>query len=203
MPLQGVDALFGMVNREINLNVPSDLRPLLSQYDFGVAQLLDRLAGMTDEEYLWEPVTGCWSIRPRTESQSNAPVGGDWVLDLSRPEPDPPPFTTIAWRLTHLSSSLAARADYTTGSRSLTRDDLVIARTAAGAIEYFRSASSQWKNALESAGDEHIHEVGYSQLPWGLDPQMPFIEIAWWVNKELIQHGAEVATLRDLYRAMQ
>jgi hypothetical protein len=23
-----------------------------------------RLAGLTDEEYLWEPVTGCWTIRP-------------------------------------------------------------------------------------------------------------------------------------------
>lgn len=186
----------------MSLNVPPDLRPLMSQYAFGVEQLLERLVGMSDEEYLWEPAPECWSIRPREASQTNAPAGsGDWVLDLSRPEPDPPPFTTIAWRLTHLSSSLAARADYTVGTKSLTRDDLVIAQTANDAIEYFRSASSQWQHALESAGEDHVHEVGYSQLPWGLDPQLPFIEIAWWVNKELLHHGAEVAVLRDLYRA--
>lgn len=185
------------------MTTPTDLQPLLSQYTFGVEQLLDRLVGMSDEEYLWEPVEGCWSIRPRSEARSNAPVGGNWIMDLSRPEPDPPPFTTIAWRMTHLSSSLAARADHTNGTRSVTRDDLVIARTAEEAIEYFRLASSQWQGALESAGEEHVHEVGYSQLPWGLDPQLPFIEIAWWVNKELIHHGAEIALLRDLYRASQ
>jgi hypothetical protein len=30
-------------------------------------QLRPRLDGLTDEEYLWEPVPGCWSIRGRTD----------------------------------------------------------------------------------------------------------------------------------------
>ena len=33
------------------------------------------------------------------------------------------------------------------------------------------------------------------------DPEDPFIEAVWWVNQELLHHGAEVALLRDLYRA--
>ncbi len=28
-------------------------------------QLRPRLAGLTDEEYLWEPVAGSWNVRPR------------------------------------------------------------------------------------------------------------------------------------------
>jgi hypothetical protein len=28
-------------------------------------QLRPRLDGLTDEEFLWEPVPGCWSVRPR------------------------------------------------------------------------------------------------------------------------------------------
>jgi hypothetical protein len=35
----------------------------------------------------------------------------------------------------------------------------------------------------------------------GLDPQIPFIGIIRWTNRELIHHLAEVALLRDLYAA--
>ena len=37
----------------------------------------------------------------------------------------------------------------------------------------------------------------------GSDPEEPFIDIAWWVNQEVLHHGAEIALLRDLYRAGQ
>ncbi len=30
-------------------------------------QLRPRLSGLTDEEYLWEPVAGCWNLRRRGE----------------------------------------------------------------------------------------------------------------------------------------
>jgi len=39
--------------------------------------------------------------------------------------------------------------------------------------------------------------------PDGSDPEEPFIEIVWWVNQELLHHGAEIALLPDLYRARQ
>jgi hypothetical protein len=31
---------------------------------------------------------------------------------------------------------------------------------------------------------------------------VPFIEIVWWVNQEVLHHGAEIALLRDLFRAL-
>jgi len=33
-----------------------------------------------------------------------------------------------------------------------------------------------------------------------LEEVNPIIEIVWWVNQELLHHGAEIALLRDLYR---
>jgi hypothetical protein len=27
------------------------------------------------------------------------------------------------------------------------------------------------------------------------------VDIVWWVNQEILHHGAEIALLRDLYRA--
>ena len=35
--------------------------------DYAWQRLLDRFEGLTDEEYLWEPVPGCWTVRPGPE----------------------------------------------------------------------------------------------------------------------------------------
>jgi hypothetical protein len=46
-----------------------------------------RLTGVGDEEYLWEPAPGAWSIRRRGEAASSRPFGpGEWVLDRGDPE---------------------------------------------------------------------------------------------------------------------
>ena len=34
-----------------------------------------------------------------------------------------------------------------------------------------------------------------------MDPDLPFVDIAWWMNRELIAHGSDIATVRDLYAA--
>ncbi len=85
-------------------------RELVEQLDWHWrVQLRPRLEGLTDAEYLWEPVPGCWSIRPRGEAVSAMAAGaGDWVADIEFPEPDPAPVTTIAWRLGHISIGLFA-----------------------------------------------------------------------------------------------
>src|SRR4051812_8161643 len=65
-------------------------------------QLRPRLEGLSDAEYYWEPVPS-WSIRHRGEGA--APVlggSGPHAVEFPPPDPDPPPFTTIAWRLAHV-----------------------------------------------------------------------------------------------------
>ena len=65
--------------------------------------LRPRLDGLGDEEYLWEPAPGAWSVRPRGTSTAPVQAGsGAFTVDFAYPEPDPPPVTTIAWRLAHL-----------------------------------------------------------------------------------------------------
>ncbi|MFB7310340.1 DinB family protein [Streptomyces sp. NPDC056192] len=200
---------------------PPRLIPLLQQFDFARGRLADRMTGpvmdsgngtdvevasMTDEEYLWEPVPGCWSVRRRAAGPgpgATVLVGaGDWGRDSAQPpHPTPPPFTTLAWRLSHLSELLALRADHSNGSHTLTRDDYVVAGHAAGAIAAFESAATAWREALLGADDAALDTVGHSTYPHGSDPEDPFIETVWWVNQELLHHGAEIALIRDLFRA--
>ncbi|MFE4956412.1 DinB family protein [Streptomyces sp. NPDC056653] len=202
---------------------PPRLIPLLQQFDFARGRLADRMTGpvmdsgngtdvevasMTDEEYLWEPVPGCWSVRQRAAGPgpgATVLVGaGDWGRDTTPPpHPTPPPFTTLAWRLSHLSELLALRADHTIGSHTLTRDDYVVAGDAAGAIAAFEAAATAWREALLGADDAALDTVGHSTYPHGSDPEDPFIETVWWVNQELLHHGAEIALIRDLFRAQR
>lgn len=51
--------------------------------------------------------------------------------------------------------------------------------------------------------DDALDQVGRSSYPDGSDPENALIDVVWWVNQELLHHGAEIALLRDLYRARQ
>ncbi|QFR02314.1 DinB family protein [Streptomyces phaeolivaceus] len=60
---------------------------LLEQFDQAREMAGVRLTGLGDEEYLWEPVPGCWSIRRREEATTPRAFGpGEWVLDLGAPD---------------------------------------------------------------------------------------------------------------------
>ncbi|MHB8219245.1 MAG: hypothetical protein ACYDHU_02820 [Acidimicrobiales bacterium] len=50
---------------------------------------------------------------------------GDWQLDFELNPLEPPPITTIAWRLGHLTSGIAGRWEWTFGSRRRPPEDLV------------------------------------------------------------------------------
>lgn len=184
------------------MTTPARLLPLCDQYDFALDRLCTRLVGLSDDEYLWEPVTDCWSVRPRGRQRTMLAIGsGAWVLEQERPSPDPAPFPTIAWRVCHLAMGLTLRADYTVGSHSLDEQQIVIPAIATAAIELLATAGAAWRTVLEMATDADLDQVGRSQFPWGLDPELPLLDICWWVNQEVLHHGAEIALMRDLYHA--
>jgi hypothetical protein len=202
------------------METPPRLTPLLEQFDWGCLRLLNRMTGpevdsgngspipaslMTDEEYFWEPVPGCWSVRRRSAGpgpRATWLVGaGEWGRDgYTGKEPYPPPFTTIAWRLSHLTEMLALRADYSTGSRSMTRDTFVVSGDAGSAAAALTEAVDAWRGTLLQSDDAALDTAGYSTYPYGSDAEEMFIDIVWWVNQEVLHHGAEIALLRDLYR---
>jgi DinB superfamily len=202
---------------------PARLVPLLEQFDWACMRLVNRMLGpevdsgtgtpiavapMTNDEYLWEPVPCCWSIRLRKEGPGPGATllrgAGEWGRDSAEPShPYPPPFTTIAWRLSHISEMLMLRSDYTTGSHVLTSDTYATSGEATNAITAFVAASDAWRSTLLSCDDTALETVGRSDYPYGSDAKEIFIDIVWWVNQEILHHGAEIALLRDLYRAQR
>jgi hypothetical protein len=165
-----------------------------------------RLTGLTQDEYLWEPYEDMWSIRPAGSAATAHAFGpGEWVLDIELDDPFAPgPITTIAWRVNHVTSGLAGRSEWTFGSRSIDPRMVVdFSPDVDVAVARLWHEVDRWVASVTDMTDEQLEVPGYGAYPQGLDPQIPFIGILWWVNREFIHHLAEVALLRDLYAREQ
>ena len=149
----------------------------------------DRLDGLTDGEYFWEPVPGCWSVRARS---------GTMAIDFAVPQPDPPPFTTIAWRLGHvIVGVLAARNAAHFGRAPVDYDSFPYATTAAEALAQLDAEYATWQAGVESLGEAGLRRpCGPAEGPYA---DLPMAALVLHINRELIHHLAEVCLLRDLH----
>lgn len=173
---------------------------LRDQLDFHYRQMFrPRLDGLADAEYYWEPVNGCWSIRPRGEAVGNDSAGGgDLVLDHSWPEPTPAPVTTIAWRLAHITRScLAVRTASHFGGPPAEPETWVFPGTADAALAQMDAAYDAWSAGVESLGDEGLARPCGPAEGYFADATLG--DLVLHINRELIHHGAEICLLRDLY----
>ncbi|HEY3072537.1 MAG TPA: DinB family protein [Candidatus Limnocylindrales bacterium] len=176
--------------------VPGRLAPFLAQWDYMSEQLLARLQGITDEEYLWEPAPVVWTVRPR--DGRGEPDQTAWA-----PEPEAAPPRTLAWSIGHLGWGSLIRADWLVGSHSLMPGDADWPTSAADGVTFLRTGLAAWRDGIGTMTDPDLDTVGRSAYPGGLDPTLPLLDIVWWVNKELIEHTAEIWFVRDLYAALR
>jgi hypothetical protein len=163
------------------------------------AQLRPRLEGLTDEEYLWEPVTNAWSLRPRAEGRgAMAAGGGDLVLDFAHPAPDPVPVTTIAWRLGHIIVGVfGGRVAGHFGGPPMDYETFHYAPTADLALRQLDEQYAAWRAGVQSLGEDGLAlPCGPTEGPYADEPMATLILH---INREAIHHGAEIALLRDLY----
>ncbi|MFC6023185.1 DinB family protein [Plantactinospora solaniradicis] len=163
-------------------------------------QLRPRLHGLTDDEYFWEPVPGCWSVRRRTEAAADLAHGsGAYVIEYGRPEPTPAPVTTIAWRLGHvIVGVLGQRSAAHFGGPPVAHDSFAYAGTAAEALRQLDEAYATWLagvRELDAAG--LARPCGPAEGPYA---ELPMVGLVLHINRETIHHGAEISLLRDLYQ---
>jgi hypothetical protein len=172
-------------------------RELTTLSDEVWARTRARLEGLGDDEYLWEPAPGCWTIRPRPD--------GRWAADWPLPRPDPEPFTTIAWRLWHLVDMYGEdRAPRWLGvarqGQAIGLDDPHGSPpgTADAALALLDRAHARWDAHLALVDDETLAQPlgpvagGYAERTRGA--------YVLHMLDEFVHHGAELALLRDLWR---
>ncbi|MFF5233447.1 DinB family protein [Dactylosporangium sp. NPDC000521] len=165
------------------------------------AHLRPRLEGLTDEEYFWEPVPGCLSVRPD-------PAGNYRVEPGSR-DADPSPVTTIAWRMMHIAVGCFVTRSSTFFGDGSAGDgaDMFDPRhvpadlphTAKDAVAFLDASYREWHG--------HVSALGEAALSAPLGPKGayfsagPMAALIAHVNRETMHHGGEIGVLRDLFRA--
>ena len=173
---------------------------LHEQLDFHYRhQVRPRLEGLTDEEYLWEPAPGSWSVRPRAEATTAQAAGsGDLVADFAWPEPVPAPVTTIAWRIAHvIVGCLAARTASHFGGPPADYSSWTYAPTADEALAQLDAAYDAWTSGVLSLDEVGLaRPCGEAEGPFAAEP---LAALVLHINREMIHHGAEICLLRDLY----
>jgi hypothetical protein len=163
-------------------------------------QLRARLDGLTDGEYFWEPEPGCWNVRPRGTGTAPVQAGsGAMTIDFAMPEPDPPPFTTIAWRLGHvIVGVLAMRSASHFGREPVDYQSFAYAETAAEALAQLDAEYATWQAGVESLGESGLaRPCGDAEGPYAV---LPMAALVLHINREVIHHLAEVCLIRDLHR---
>lgn len=161
------------------------------------SQLRDRLAGLSDSEYFWEPAEGAWNIRPRGMSGPTQPVGsGRYAIDFAYPTPDPAPVTTIAWRVGHLLVGVfGARNASHFGGPPVDYASFDYPGSADDALESLDQHYRVWIDGVRS-----LTPAGLA-APCG-EPGFdadPMAALVLHIHREVIHHGAEICLLRDLY----
>ncbi len=170
---------------------------ILESLDNAWNPLIERLADLDDDEYWWEPVTGCWTIRAGDD--------GTTMADWADPDPVPALFTTIAWRCWHIAvdalDSYSSRLFRRTGTGLHGRHWVSTADEArtmlAASWSVFRSGVAAWSD--DPSGDGSLWTpLGAA---WGRYAEKNNLELALHAQREVIHHGAEIALLRDLHAA--
>lgn len=164
------------------------------------ARMWRRFEGLTDEEYFWEPVPDCWSLRRGSD--------GRWTSDLTVPTPDPEPFTTIAWRMWHLIDMYGEnRAPNWLGvpaqGAAIGLDDPEGSppSSAAAALALLDRAHDRWDAHLALVSDDRLAlPIGSVGGPFAEHSRAAYVLH---MLDEFIHHSAEIALLRDLWRSQQ
>lgn len=115
------------------------------------------------------------------------------------PAPDPVPVTTIAWRVGHLSGTVAGFASRRFGNRDLTEDTLDFPAAAAAVDAFLAEHCGTWRRGL--AGLDASGWSGPLGPGWGPYADADTVDLALHVLDEVIHYGAEVGVLRDLWSA--
>jgi hypothetical protein len=162
-------------------------------------RLRPRLEGLTDHEYFWQPVPGCWTISRRGESLAPVSFGaGEFTMDYGPPPRDPELVTTIAWRLAHLIVVFASTSASHFGGPPADQSIFCYPGTASGALRQLDDAYDAYLSGVRGLGTAGLgRPQGPEHPPEFADA--PMARLILYINLEIIHHGAEVCLLRDLY----
>ena len=168
-------------------------RDVLAIFESVRYRLFERIEGLTDAEYLWEPVADSLSIRP----------GDDGVFRVKELIPEsvlgvPDPVTTIAWRIWHIGNlCLRGYVIHFFEDVPDLGDRHEWPGTAKDGVQALAEDWERFVSRIAALGDKRLLE------PMCLGPDgwadETYLKLALHALREVAHHGGEIGLLRDLY----
>ena len=164
---------------------------VLSYFDEWLRRVRERLDGLSEDEYLWEPVPGCWSVRPTPDGPRSIASSPIPILRRS-------PRSRGACGTSPSSASTATRPECSAVTAPISTDRHFTLE-ASEAVDILERAAANFRAGLVDKGPNWLFDqLGPKYGPYA---EATFLGLMLHVIDELVHHGAEVALLRDLYRA--
>ena len=147
------------------------------------------LKGLTDDEYVWEPVTGCPNIRP-------LPDGG-FAVDGQFPIQG---AASIAQRASWVALQIRIGASHHFGDKSLLAFPPVPG-TAKDGIALLDRAVAEWRDGVAHCDPQRLLKPSENKFPGRIDGRFPLLQTILWHHQLLVQCCSQISTTRDLYIA--
>jgi hypothetical protein len=164
--------------------------------DHAWAVIEPNLAGLTDDEYFWEPAADCWSVRRRAEKRSPDCWGkGEWVVEHCFDGSVEPAMTTIGWRLMHAYDCTNDFTSRAFGHGGIDWNEIDVAGTAAEAVELMTGAVERLRTHLATTADDTVLRGAGDHD----DPRPRWVLLGKALH-EAIHHTAEIGVLRQMFR---
>jgi hypothetical protein len=171
------------------------------RYEFDHAATAARwqVDGLTDDEYLWEPVQPCWSVRRRDETDWPHVWGrGEFVVeDMPFAGAVQSRVTTIGWRLVHLAAWLDVYRVWVGGAPDqYPLPDFEVPSDAAGAVAWLARAQAAFAHELTNRSETDLALM----VTTAFGEHRSIENLIRGMIVEELHHSAEIGCLRDIHR---
>jgi hypothetical protein len=162
------------------------------QFDFTWSLFDYHLERLQPADFLWEPATLCWTVRPDAT--------GTWVPDWAETEPDPVPVPTIGWLSWHIGWWWSVTIDHAQGREPRDRTEITWPGDGTSAVAWLRDLRTTWLTELDRLTDADL-DAPAPPFPWPPDSEHTVAHVIAWVNSELMKNVTEIGQLRMLRAA--
>ena len=160
---------------------------LTRQLEHAVAAARFASDSVTEDEMAWKPAPECWSVETDCDGRRR--------LQFAFGQ-DPPPVTTVEWRLGHLGVWTIAYHDWIFDGGTMRGEDIELPAGAAATVSWLHDAQDAFVTATAALEDEQLDVERRTE--W--DGVLPVWQLVWAIIAEHFHHGAEIGVLRDLRR---
>ena len=164
---------------------------LLREMDSAWEGFVDALEGLTDHEYHWRPAPNAFTLRHVVTPDSD-----DWPGD---PIDAPPPLSTIELKIAHVATCKIMYAEYAfrEGRLRWRLADLRVPATLDAMRPYCAEAHRVLRGFVDGLSDADLPAL--RKTNWGAS--WPTEKIVWTMIAHDVYHGAQIRTMRAVYRA--